>query len=376
MSDDHAIPDHDPSPPPTGASGLHVLAMPIGPICNLDCAYCYYLDKKDLYAQTRDWRMDDRTLETFVRQYIAAQPPGTQEISFGWQGGEPTLLPLEFYERAVELQARFAPPGVRCTNTLQTNGVLLDDSWCAFFKQHEFLIGVSIDGPAALHDKYRRDRHGRPTHAQVVRGVRLLQKHGVEFNALTVVNRENARHPLEVYHFLRGLGVRFVQFIPIVEPVADPAIGRDTPLATGVPSEPASLVSPRSVRPAQFGRFLIEIFEDWVRRDVGQVFVQIFDQALAAWAGVQPGLCIFRPECGRALALEHNGDLYSCDHFVEPASRLGNIHDRSLAELASSTPAGSIRPGQVGEVTETVPRVSGPLHLPGRVPEEPAVDVD
>lgn len=312
--------------------GLHVMTKPIGPICNLDCEYCYYLHKEELYGSGESWRMPDTTLEEYVRQYIAAQPATLEEITFAWQGGEPTLMGLEFFERVVELQQKHASPRQKIVNTLQTNGVLLDDRWCEFFRKQRFLIGLSIDGPAELHDRYRYDKQGNPTFAAVMRGLKLLKRHHVEFNVLVVVNRHNGDHGKRVYTYLRDNGVQFLQFIPIVER-----------RGVGVHAEPPSdadgldsLVSSRSVRPEQFGGFLIAVFEEWIKRDVGKVFVQIFDQALSAWMGQEPSLCIFRRECGKALAMEHNGDLYSCDHFVEPAYKLGNIHELPIVELASS----------------------------------------
>ena len=314
---------------------LHVMAKPIGPICNLDCEYCYYLHKEELYPATKSWRMPGETLATYIQQYIEAQPPGTEDITFAWQGGEPTLLGLEFFERVVELQKEFAPPGRRIANALQTNGVLLDETWAEFFKQEQFLIGLSIDGPAEMHDQYRYDKKGRGTFQSVLKALQLLKQYEVEFNALVVVNRVNSLHGKRVYTYLRDNGVEFMQFIPIVE---RRGIGHHTE------SESASetdhpwdhLVSSRSVVPEHFGQFLCDVFDEWVKRDVGRIFVQIFDQALAAWMGLEPSLCVFRKRCGRALAIEHNGDLYCCDHFVEPDYRLGNIHDLPIIDLASS----------------------------------------
>jgi uncharacterized protein len=325
---------------------LHVMAKPIGPICNLDCEYCYYLHKEELYPGTTSWRMAPRTLETYIRQYIEAQPQlasgAREEITFAWQGGEPTLLGIEFFERIVALQRKYAPPGCRIANALQTNGVLLNDEWARFFKEHRFLVGLSIDGPAEMHDRYRYDKKGEGTFRSVLRALHLLQKHQVEFNALVVVHRENANHGKRVYTYLRDNGIEYLQFIPIVErrgvgehpePPFDPGPERDETAGGG---EWDHLVSSRSVRPEQFGRFLIDVFEEWISRDVGKVFVQIFDQALAAWLGLEPSLCVFRKQCGRALAIEHNGDLYSCDHYVEPEYKLGNIHELPIIELANS----------------------------------------
>lgn len=352
---------------PFDRQGLHVMAKPIGPICNLDCEYCYYLHKEELYPGTASWRMPPQTLETYLAQLIAAQPPGIEEVTFAWQGGEPTLLGVEFFRRVVALQQRLAPRSVRIVNTLQTNGTLLNDEWAAFFQEHRFLIGLSIDGPADLHDRYRYDKKGRGSFADVLQALHRLRRFEVEFNALVVVHRHNGDHGRRVYTYLRDNGVEFFQFIPIVErrgvgrhaeplvPLAGLSAPGETPFpppaAPPTGEDPARfdpLVSSRSVRPEQFGRFLIEVFDEWVQRDVGRVFVQIFDQALAAWLGLEPSLCLFRRRCGRALALEHNGDLYSCDHFVEPEHRLGNIHETPLAVLANSE-----RQQQFGAAKET-----------------------
>jgi len=306
--------------PPFSQLGLHVIAKPIGPICNLRCAYCFYLQKEELYPEGERWKMSDATLEAYVRQYVEAQPEAVEEIDFAFQGGEPTLMGLDFFRRVVELQAKHAPPGKRVHNSLQTNGVLLDDRWCEFLKEHDFLVGLSIDGPPNLHDKYRRDRQDRGTFDRVTDAMRRLFRHGVEFNALCCVNRTNGEHPARVYRFLRDAGIEFLQFIPIVEPVEGAG----------------AAVSERSVRPEQFGRFLIGVFDEWVARDVGRVFVRDFDQALGAWSGVGASLCIYTQECGRATAIEHNGDLYRCDHFVDREHKLGNIHDTPIREMANS----------------------------------------
>jgi len=318
--------------------GLHVMSKPIGPICNLDCEYCYYLHKEELYPSGEKWKMSPQTLETYIEQYIAAQPTHLQEITFAWQGGEPTMLGPEFFQHVVDIQNRHKRPRQRIVNALQTNGVLLNDAWCELFRAHSFLVGLSIDGPAELHDRYRYDKQGQPTFRRVLQALKLLKRHQVEFNALVVVNRHNGDHGQRVYSYLRDSGVEFLQFIPIVE-----RRGVGTHAESAVPPGNADdahaaehLVSSRSVGPEQFGDFLIEVFDHWLRRDVGRVFVQIFDQALSAWMGHEPSLCVFRQECGRALALEHNGDLFSCDHFVEPEHKLGNIHETPLIQLADS----------------------------------------
>ncbi len=311
-----------PSPAAAAPPAFHVMTKPRGAICNLDCKYCYFLSKEMLYPGSR-FRMAHDLLERYIQQYIAAQR--VPEVTFAWQGGEPTLMGLDFFRLAVELQAKHCSPGLTVHNTLQTNAVTLDDDWCRFFKEHGFLIGASVDGPRALHDAYRVDKGGQPTLDRVMQGMRLLQRHGVEFNVLTTVHAANAEYPLEVYRFVRDeIGAQFIQFIPIVE--------RDN--LTGF--QEGNSVTPRSVSAEQYGRFLIAIFDEWVRRDVGRMFVQIFDVALNAWFGRPPGLCIFEETCGTALALEHNGDLYSCDHFVEPKHLLGNLMDHDLLPMVAS----------------------------------------
>jgi uncharacterized protein len=296
-------------------SAFHVMLKPRGPVCNLDCAYCYYLSKESLYPGS-DFCMSDELLEAFTRQYIEAQR--VSEVTFGWQGGEPLLMGLDFFRRAVALQETHRKPGMRIVNALQTNGTLLDDDWCRFFREHDFLIGLSLDGPRQVHDAYRVDKGGNPSFDRVVAGLDLLKQHVVEFNILTTVHAANADFPLEVYRFLRDeAGARFIQFIPIVQRENEG-------------------ISARSVRAEQFGDFLIAIFDEWVRRDVGRIFVQIFDVALAAWVGAPPGLCVFDKTCGNALVLEHNGDLYACDHFVEPRYRLGNVLETPLVELVGA----------------------------------------
>ena len=318
---------------------FHVMTKPIGPICNLDCEYCYYLHKEDLYPKGNRWKMEDSCLETYIRDYMKAQPIGAEEVTFAWQGGEPTLMGLDFFRRCIELQRKYARPNLKITNTLQTNGVLLDDEWCRFFRANEFLIGLSIDGPADLHDRYRVDHQGKGSHAAVMRALRLLRKFSVEYNVLVVVNRHNGDHGARIYRYLRDAGCRFVQFIPIVE---RSGVGRHAEQAQTLESaftpfdEAESAVSSRSVLPEQFGAFLIDVFDEWIQKDVGRVFVQIFDQALSAWLDIEPSLCVFRRTCGRALAMEHNGDVYSCDHFVEPDYLLGNINVTPLEELVNN----------------------------------------
>jgi uncharacterized protein len=311
---------------------FHVMAKPIGPICNLDCKYCFYLEKETLYPRVSKWAMQEEVLDSYVRQYIEAHD--TPEVSFAWQGGEPTLLGVEYFRRLVEVQKKYAG-GKRIHNAFQTNGVLLNDEWAALFKENGFLIGISIDGPRELHDAYRVDKGGQPTFDRVMRGIETLKRNGVEFNTLTTVHRGNADHPLKVYRFLKENGSGFMQFIPIVERISNQATADGLQLIS--PSFAGSAkVAPWSVEPRQFGRFLCAIFDEWVRNDVGRYFVQLFDVGLEVWSGMEASLCVFRKQCGAALAMEHSGDLYSCDHFVYPENRLGNIMESPLAELVDS----------------------------------------
>lgn len=304
-------------PPP-----FNVMFKPRGAICNLNCRYCYFLSKEQMYPGSA-FRMSDALLEECTGQYIEAQR--VPEVTFPWQGGEPTLMGLDFFRRAVELQGKYRKPGTHVYNALQTNATTLDDEWCRFFHEHEFLIGVSLDGPRELHDAYRVDKGGAPTFDRVMRGIALLHKHNVQFNILATVHAANAAYPLPVYRFLRDeVKTQFIQLIPIVE--------RDN--GTGF-QEGASLTR-RSVGAKQYGDFLVTIFDEWVRRDVGRMFVQIFDVALGVWCGQRAGLCLFEETCGEALAMEHNGDLYSCDHFVEPRHRLGNLLETPLVDLITS----------------------------------------
>ena len=326
-------------PSPASPPAFQIMLKPRGAICNLDCRYCYFLAKERLYPDS-EFHMSESLLDAYTRQYIDAQH--VPEVTFAWQGGEPTLMGLDFFRLAVELQQKYRKPGMTIHNALQTNGVTLDDAWGAFFREQGFLIGISLDGPRALHDAYRVDKGGNPTFDRVIRGIDVLKRHGVAFNVLTTVHAANADHPLDVYRFLRDeVGAQFMQFIPIVE--------RDN--NTGY--QEGSAVTGRSVGGQQYGEFLIAMFDEWVRRDVGQVFVQIFDVALAAWSGQRPGLCVFEETCGMALAMEHNGDVFSCDHFVEPAHLLGNMKVVPLADLA-----GSAQQWQFGQAKrDTLPRL-------------------
>jgi uncharacterized protein len=315
-------------------ANFHVMAKPIGPICNLDCTYCYYLEKESYFPKGENFRMAPAVLETYIRQYIESQK--TAEVTFAWQGGEPTLLGVSYFQRVVELQRKHAG-GRKINNTLQTNGTLLNEEWCQFFHEHQFLIGLSIDGPREFHDAYRKDKGQKPTYDRVMRGLELLKAHQVEFNTLTVVSRTNAGHALEIYDFLRETGSGYIQFIPLIERLPTP--GSDAGLDYAEPPEPGqpeSAVTEWSVGPEQYGDFLITIFDAWVQRDVGKVFVQMFDVSLGIWAGFGPGLCLFLPDCGDALAVEHNGDIYSCDHFVYPKYKLGNVMNESLSNMVNS----------------------------------------
>ena len=329
---------------------FHLLTKPVGPICNLDCKYCFYLEKEKLYPGETEWRMSDAVLTEYIRQYIRSQP--TAEIHFAWQGGEPTLLGVDFFRKVVALQHQFAD-GKTVANAIQTNGTLLDNEWCEFLAANKFLVGLSIDGPAELHDRYRVDKRQQPTFAAVMRGLELLKQHGVEFNTLTVVNRANSQKPLEVYRFLKGIGSQFMQFIPLVERAAPvemrtagydfaappqsggDARGADRQLAPGAPPLP---VTPWSVEAEQYGIFLCAIFDEWVRRDVGTTFVQLFDVALGNWMGLGSSLCVFAEKCGAALAIEHNGDVFSCDHYVYPRWKLGNVMNQNLGAMVNSPP--------------------------------------
>jgi uncharacterized protein len=304
---------------------IHVLAKPTGAVCNLHCSYCFFLNKERLYPGSR-FRMSDEVLETYIRQLIESHQ--SQRVTVSWQGGEPTLMGIDFFKKAIVFQEKYRKPGIIFENTLQTNGTLLNDEWCEFFRKHDFLVGISIDGPQHLHDLHRLDKQGRPTFDRVMRGLRLLQKHGVDYNILTTVNRVNANHPLEVYEFLRDEAkTSWMQFIPAIER-----------LKNGVVTmyQEGTTVSERSVQPRQFGDFLIAIFDEWVRHDVGTVFVQTFEAAVRNWLGLpSSGMCVFDATCGQGLALEHNGDLYACDHFVEPKYFLGNIQESHMLELVA-----------------------------------------
>lgn len=328
-----------PAPGAQAHEPFHLLAKPTGAVCNLDCAYCFFLSKEMLYPGS-DFRMSGDVLEAYLSQLIGAHA-GIEEVTVAWQGGEPTLMGIDFFRDAVARAQALAQPGQRLLHTIQTNATRLDAEWAAFFREHDFLVGVSIDGPREMHDAYRVTRGGRGSFEQVMRGLSHLREAEVQWNALTTIHAANAGHGREVYRFLReDCGATHIQFIPIVERVAEAgedgevpwSSWRDRPLYV----QSGERASSRSVTAEQYGRFLIDVFEDWVRRDVGVAYVQMFDTALANWYGVPPALCVHSETCGRALALEHTGDLYCCDHFVEPDYRLGNIREVPMAEMVES----------------------------------------
>ena len=309
------------------AKPLYVMLKPAGAHCNLACKYCYYLEKNKLYPTAQRHLMSDEMLEQFTREYIEAQT--MSQVLFTWHGGEPLLRSIDFYRKALSLQQKYAG-GRRIDNVIQTNGTLLTDEWCEFFAQNHWLVGISIDGPQPDHDHYRLTAAGKPSWKKVMQGIKLLKKHGVEWNAMAVVNAYNANHPLEFYRFFKENGCQFLQFTPIVERLTRHEDGRT--LASLADKDEISL-SEASVAPEQWGYFLCAIFDEWVRKDVGKIFVEIFDCTLANWMGISPGICAYSKECGHAGVMEHNGDVYSCDHFVFPEYKLGNIRDHSLIDM-------------------------------------------
>ena len=323
---------------------FHVMAKPTGSACNLDCSYCFYLHKEHLLQQEKRRYMSDETLENFIRQYIDGQDG--EQVVFSWQGGEPTLMGLEFFHKVVKFQQQYKKPGQRIENDLQTNGILINDAWAEFLKANQFLVGLSIDGPRELHDRYRITRSGKPTFDKVMAGVDALKRHGVPFNALVTVNRTNARFPLEVYRFVtRELGATYVQFNPCVEPVdftqTAPHFWRDDSIPTvgsrrARPGDLDSIVTDWSVDPDDWGRFLIATFEEWVNNDLGRVQVNLFETAVAQMMGMPAQICTTAEFCGKGLAVEKNGDVFSCDHYVYPEYQIGNIADNSLARMAFS----------------------------------------
>ncbi len=310
------------------AKPMYVMLKPVGSLCNLDCHYCYYLEKSNLYTDYKSKVMTEALLEKFVEQYLNAQ---TQpEVLFTWHGGETLMRPISFYKKALEFQRKYAN-GRRIDNALQTNGTLLTDEWCIFLKENNFLVGVSIDGGQEFHDEYRRDKSGAPTFHKVMKGINLMKKHGVEFNCLAVVNDFNADYPIEFYNFFKQIECKFIQFSPIVERISTHASG----LKLSLPEEEAEL-SDMSITPLQWGKFLCAIFDEWIKEDVGTYYVQLFDATLANWVGQVPGICTLAKHCGHAGVMEFNGDVYSCDHYVFPEYKLGNLNTHTLVEMMYS----------------------------------------
>ena len=326
--------------PADAPPGFHLLAKPSGSTCNIDCTYCFFLSKEALYPNEKS-RMSDATLDAYIRQLLESH--STPQVTVAWQGGEPTLMKLEFFKRSVALVEQYRRPGQDVQHTFQTNGMLLDDEWCAFFKEHNFLVGLSVDGPRELHDTYRVDRRKKGTFDRVMEGWRYLRKHQVDFNILCTVNAANEKHGRTVYRFFRDeLGAKWIQFIPIVERATEQTLAIANQGWSEQPgqkrllyTQTGNLVTERTVGSEQYGQFLVDIFEEWVRHDIGQVYVQLFDVTLEAYFGTHL-LCIHAPTCGLGPVLEHNGDLYSCDHFVEPRFKLGNIHKTHMLKLVAS----------------------------------------
>ena len=308
---------------------MYVMLKPAGSLCNLRCKYCYYLEKNELYKDSRNHIITDELLEKFIKEYIEAQT--MPEVLFTWHGGETLMRPVSFYKKALELQ-RVYGRGRRIDNCIQTNGTLITDEWCQFFKENNFLVGVSIDGPQEFHDEYRKTATGKPTFRQVMKGINLLNKHGVEWNALAVVNDFNADYPLDFYHFFKEIGCHYIQFTPIVERIVDRADGLT--LAPGM--QEGGRMADFSVTAEQWGDFLCAIFDEWVHHDVGNYYIQLFDATLANWVGQAPGICTMARECGHAGVMEFNGDVYSCDHFVYPEHKLGNLHSQTIYEMMNS----------------------------------------
>jgi uncharacterized protein len=312
---------------------FYVMAKPAGSVCNLNCTYCYYLEKEKLYPNDKQkWFMSEKMLETFIAQYIYSNPASS--VLFTWHGGEPVMRGMEFFEKIIALQRKYAE-GKTIENSIQTNGTTLTEDWCRFFRDNHFLVGFSIDGPEHCHDHYRRYKSGQPSFAKAMKGMELLQKFQVEYNTLSVVNDYNSKFPLEIYRFLKGIGSRYMQFTPIVEWI-DPHAKQDELSILHATSAKEALIAKWSVDPVDYGNFLIHIFDEWVRKDVGEYFVITFDCMLANWMGVPPSLCIFAETCGHAGIIEYNGDVYSCDHYVFPEYKLGNISEKSLLTLMNS----------------------------------------
>lgn len=308
---------------------MYIMLKPAGSLCNLRCKYCYYLEKSQLYQQDKNHVITDALLEKFIKDYIESQV--SPEVLFTWHGGETLMRPIAFYEKALELQ-KFYGRGRHIENCIQTNGTLITDEWCKFFKKNAFLVGVSIDGPQEFHDEYRKTAGGGPSFQKVMKGIRLLNKHGVEWNALAVVNDFNVDYPLDFYHFFKEIGCHYIQFTPIVERI----VTRNDGLTLAPGMTEGGEITDFSVMPEQWGDFLCTIFDEWVRNDVGNYYVQLFDATLANWVGVTPGICSMSENCGHAGVMEYNGDVYSCDHFVYPEYKLGNLKEKTLYEMMNS----------------------------------------
>lgn len=312
------------------ARPLYIMTKPVGAICNLACDYCYYLEKSKLYQESPKHIMSDELLEKFIKEYIESQT--MPQVLFTWHGGETLMRPLSFYQKAMELQRKYAR-GRTIDNCIQTNGTLLNDEWCRFFHDNNWLVGVSIDGPQEFHDEYRKNKQGKPSFMKVMQGINLLNKHRVEWNALAVVNDFNADYPLDFYHFFKEIGCRYIQFTPIVERIFRHDDGRHL---AAVEEGDNEKLADFSVTPEQWGNFFCTIFDEWVKNDVGEYFIQLFDATLANWVGEQPGVCSLAKTCGHAGVMEFNGDVYSCDHFVFPQYKLGNIYSKTLVEMMYS----------------------------------------
>lgn len=321
----------------SGPRAFNLMIKPAGSLCNLDCHYCYYLDKAEIYGG-REPKMSLEMLETCIRKYIEAND--VPQVCFNWHGGEPLVMGLDFYRKALEFERKYGE-GKEIQNTIQTNGTLLTDEWAKFLRDNNFLVGISVDGPGIIHDRYRRDKGGNPTLDKVVRGVEKLYRAGVQYNTMTTVNKSSEGHGLEVYNFMKSLGSRYMQFMPVVEHIKYPlnAAGKPNKGARPHivdPNEQDAILAPWSVSAMGYGRFMCDIFDYWVRNDVGSFYVNLFDSTLAGWVGAQPGTCVYAETCGGNSIIEHNGDVYACDHFVYPQYRLGNIATDSLAEMMDS----------------------------------------
>lgn len=321
----------------SGPRSFNLMIKPAGSLCNLDCHYCYYLDKADIYGG-REPKMSLEMLETCIRKYIEANE--VDQVCFNWHGGEPLVMGLDFYRKAIELEEKYAG-GKKILNTIQTNGTLLNREWAEFFKANNFLVGISVDGPSTVHDRYRKDKAGNPTLQKVLKGVETLYRSGVEYNTMTTVNRASEGHGLEVYQFMKSLGSQFMQFMPVVEHIKYPLTSAGKPNKGARPhivdpSEEGAVIAPWSISAIGYGKFMTDIFDYWVRNDVGRYYVNLFDSTLAGWVGAQPGTCVYAETCGGNSIIEHNGDVYCCDHFVYPEYRIGNIATDSLSDMMDS----------------------------------------